>query len=702
MSFPLNSIPNCVLWLDANDILNNNSTYLNNSTIGTWFDKSGLGNNLSGAGSPIYLENPSRISLNGINQRIGGVAGTDLFSTFFTAFFVYKQTSLVGNLWAHSSQPITGIAPNDNGYLIATRGNSVALSSLSAAFPLNQINLLTLNYTANLGDIFVWNNSSNVLTTTQTNSITRSQYNLGFRQSINLYTEMELYEVAHFNRNLTSLERNQVESYLYYKWNIPGTLDSSNPYANFPPTSLTIQQSTEVNLVNSAVQPGTIPLPPVSSFQGRILTFKDSQGTWGQSTFTLSTVGAFDKFEDGTNVKTFQNLWGSTTLYGGTNNRWFIIGGTQYAYGTTNRITTSSIQASAFYANQFPVSTITFQNSLSPLNVSTSLLYYGSTILGPAVTRIPTFIRVSAIFNYTGADQTYVVPDGVSLVRVYMWGAGGGGGRGYNNGTSYGGSAAYVEGILAVTPGETLTIVVGEGGKNIGNPPRTFTGATYGGGGAPGFGTANGDAAGQGGGRSAIRRAGVDIVTAGGGGGGGANDTLNSGGIGGLGTSFASGAIETTATRGNSTTRATTQSNGQAGGGSTTVGGDAGVGISGNGTAGSQYTGGAGYGPGTNRSFGGGGGGGYYGGGGGGGGTAAAAGGRCGGGGSSFLDNLTDITNSASGLNTILSGRIRTGGMSSLYYESPIGMGGSTTRSGADVILSNLPGGDGRVVIVEL
>lgn len=74
-----------------------------------------------------------------------------------------------------------------------------------------------------------------------------------------------------------------------------------------------------------------------------------------------------------------------------------------------------------------------------------------------------------------------------------MWGAGGLG--------STAGNGAYVEGILDVTPGQQLSLTVGQRGD------RT---QSYGGGGVGG------------GGRSAIRYLGAsdDIVTAGGGGGG--------------------------------------------------------------------------------------------------------------------------------------------------------------------------------------
>jgi hypothetical protein len=221
-------------------------------------------------------------------------------------------------------------------------------------------------------------------------------------------------------------------------------------------------------------------------------------------------------------------------------------------------------------------------------------------------TQAPILSTTDTTFSYTGADQSYTVPTGVYLLIVKMWGAGGGG-----NGAGKGGGGAYVEGRLTVTPGETLTLIVGSGGAVYN------TSNNYGGGGGSATVRAGG---GQGGGRTAIRRSGTELVTAGGGGGG----SSDGGGGGGAATvdsqSFAgdvtAGVLQVQSTA--------VQSSGSGGGGSTTAGGVNGPWPNNRGSAG-QFQGGTGGGDAT----GGGGGGGYWGGGGGG-----YAGG--GGGGSSY------------------------------------------------------------------
>ncbi len=75
-------------------------------------------------------------------------------------------------------------------------------------------------------------------------------------------------------------------------------------------------------------------------------------------------------------------------------------------------------------------------------------------------------------FNYTGAFQTHVVPAGITYYQVDAWGAEGGSSRGntdqvccnwctWDPAGHQGGNGGYAEGILAVTPGQTLRIYVG-------------------------------------------------------------------------------------------------------------------------------------------------------------------------------------------------------------------------------------------------
>ncbi|MTA08955.1 MAG: hypothetical protein F2523_04285, partial [Actinobacteria bacterium] len=224
-------------------------------------------------------------------------------------------------------------------------------------------------------------------------------------------------------------------------------------------------------------------------------------------------------------------------------------------------------------------------------------------------------VSSAVTFNYTGADQSWTVPAGVTSATFFLIGAGGGGGA-----NTAGGGGGYATGKYAVTPGQVLKVIVGQGGGGAGTAavagyPGVYTPLTYGGGGRAGsfypgwLGTFA-----SGGGRSAIRlpNATTDLATAAGGGGAGYGQC----GFGGGGTT-ASGAGSSGATQ-------------SAGG----IGASSGNGYPG--TNGVANLGG------DSKDEGGGGGGGFYGGGGGGDNTG-------GGGGSSYIALLTNGVTTSGG-----------------------------------------------------
>jgi hypothetical protein len=204
------------------------------------------------------------------------------------------------------------------------------------------------------------------------------------------------------------------------------------------------------------------------------------------------------------------------------------------------------------------------------------------------------------------SSQSFVVPGGVTQISAVAVGGGGGGsggdgGRGEANIGGGGGGLAY--GTFAVTPGETLTVVVGAGGTSVslgsgtaGGISSIARGATIllgGGGGAGGQERTNTAAAG-----GAI--SGTGLVGGGAGGASGAGTTASGGsGGGGAGGYSAAGGAGGTSTGGNGV--AATGGGGGGGGGrsgtSDLGGAGGGVGVLGagaNGTAGTSSAGGGG------------------------------------------------------------------------------------------------------------
>ncbi len=83
-------------------------------------------------------------------------------------------------------------------------------------------------------------------------------------------------------------------------------------------------------------------------------------------------------------------------------------------------------------------------------------------------------------FNYTGQVQQWVVPDGVTELRIETWGAEGGGAKCCDNTIQNdGGKGGYAAGTYSVMPGETIYIYVG--GKGGTEGPAGFNGGGTGG-----------------------------------------------------------------------------------------------------------------------------------------------------------------------------------------------------------------------------
>jgi hypothetical protein len=318
--------------------------------------------------------------------------------------------------------------------------------------------------------------------------------------------------------------------------------------------------------------------------------------------------------------------------------------------------------------------------------------FRSAALLSTVLTAALTAVSASAasrptVFAPTGncVDGTYVVPPGITQLKVTAVGNAGGSGATDANGTlgGPGGAGSRVTAILSVTPGETLSVNVADGYVY---PPEAGSGAGAGPGGATQEGPVN--IGGPGGAASWIwrgtasavgatckpAREGLLVVAAGGGGGGGSASYA----IGGAG-----GTEPVAAGRGGNGGE-NREDDGEGGSGATATAG--GVGGRGGhntvrqicqegfpGLAGEQMLGGFGGAGGSNRTYrqgcqgryttsgsGGGGGGGYWGGGGGGGGDdyaifATAAGGG-GGAGSSYLipgSTLTSITAATSARGTV-------------------------------------------------
>jgi hypothetical protein len=173
---------------------------------------------------------------------------------------------------------------------------------------------------------------------------------------------------------------------------------------------------------------------------------------------------------------------------------------------------------------------------------------------GSGDTPTDSYTVFSPSYGYTGAAQTYRVPDNVTSLKVTA--AGGTGGYGDNGDTEFGGiggAGGEITGTLQVTPGEQLNVYVGGNGTNgqaaSNFPCSSCTTGGVGGWGGPGGANSGGNGggyqdgtfsyAGGGGGATVITDAsGNTLLSVAGGGGGGDGFVSGQGGDGGDGGSL--------------------------------------------------------------------------------------------------------------------------------------------------------------------
>jgi hypothetical protein len=352
--------------------------------------------------------------------------------------------------------------------------------------------------------------------------------------------------------------------------------------------------------------------------------------------------------------------------------------------GTNFRSGVSSVTLNATSGISFSVSSSTSGSFTMPIDSGTlyivnsgittnAVAQSGKTYSTITLTRNP----YAQPFNYTGGQQTFTVPTGVSSVTIKVWGAGGATGGSYNG--TFGGSSGFASGNLSVSSGQSYPVIVGGGGNHSRN---SSVGGGYGGGGSSGN-PQGFEGASSGGGYSGVFYQNVSFgnarIMAGGGGGGagtgnnGYANNSNQTGYGGAGGG----------TSGQSATGNYPSANGgsQSGGGSNNAGGGS------PGQSGGQLSGGAGgaFSSSTNHSSGGGGGGGYYGGAGGRGGEGGITAGDAGGGGSGYTGGVSSATNSTgtgAGQYNTDSGRCSPPSTGDSNYNGSAGYGGYPRAGG--------------------
>ena len=142
---------------------------------------------------------------------------------------------------------------------------------------------------------------------------------------------------------------------------------------------------TDIGLINTTLNAGTITLPLTSQIPYRQIIFKDAYGNLANKSLTLSTQFG-EMFEDGSTRRVFQNSYGFQTLYG-YNGKWYLLGGTDQTSMTLSSLTVSSVNGGIPVSLANVISTtrgleIYISTFIDPTELASSIV---STVAGIAI-----------------------------------------------------------------------------------------------------------------------------------------------------------------------------------------------------------------------------------------------------------------------------------------------------------------------------
>ncbi len=131
---------------------------------------------------------------------------------------------------------------------------------------------------------------------------------------------------------------------------------------------------TQVALIDTRSNPGTIQLPSAIAFAYRTILLKDIYGTFATKSLTLTTTGS-DTFEDGSTSKVLTTNSGFIQVYAGQAGRWYILSGTDLV-----QVKVSSIQFSTLIGPLPQISTIALFTSNTSNYFQTALQNWSTAV----------------------------------------------------------------------------------------------------------------------------------------------------------------------------------------------------------------------------------------------------------------------------------------------------------------------------------
>jgi hypothetical protein len=239
-NFNPKQVSGCLLWLDGVDPAGTGIAPAS-GTLTSWIDKSGSGNNATGGVSPSYSSSSRGV--------VFSTSGSTYLQTSITAvpsaetvFCVFNPTNAAIN---NNNDMFSPSANYGLGFQILGNGTNFALkydvwavagyAATSYTISPGQITLGSGTFSSQTATTYL-NGGVSVGGPTSTSPYPSgsSTRRVGSGAGGDYYNGT-IYEIVYYNTVITTLERQQVEGYLAWKWGIQTSLPSNHPYLNIPP-----------------------------------------------------------------------------------------------------------------------------------------------------------------------------------------------------------------------------------------------------------------------------------------------------------------------------------------------------------------------------------------------------------------------------------------------------------------------------------
>lgn len=237
-------IDGCQLWLDAAD--RSAITFSSGTTVSVWKDKSGNGNNGTANGTVVWDANGLGTNLPGMtftnSQRFyGNISITGDQFTAFAIFNMNDATTAAGRILSLGVNDAYDF--NNNSYIAALcrLNDTNFVSYRNDSFPTIQItigqNELVTTWVDG-SDSYLSQYGGTPASVGSSGNFAISAYAVGDEAWINTdgsaLLDGYVSEVIVFNRSLTTSQRQQVEAYLAWKWNLRSSLPTTHPGYTLP------------------------------------------------------------------------------------------------------------------------------------------------------------------------------------------------------------------------------------------------------------------------------------------------------------------------------------------------------------------------------------------------------------------------------------------------------------------------------------